>query len=87
MAVYKDTEEGVTVVYYHCKKTGRIFVIDVWLASKWKYSSKVAKRKRLIKNAYSIIRAKAGILPTVDSAEFKPVICGPLSQRLHDARS
>ena len=87
MAVYKDTEEGITIVYFHCKNSGRIFIIDTWLTHKWKYTGMAEKRKRLIKNSYNIIRASLGILPTGDPAEFKPVICGPVSQRLHDARS
>lgn len=87
MAVYKDVEEGVTIVYYHCKKTGRVFVIDTWLDEKWKFTSKAAKRRRLIKNSYDIIRAKAGILPTVDPVELLPFMGGPLSRRLNDART
>ena len=90
MAVYKDTEEGITIVYYHCKSSGRIFVIDVWLARKWKFTSKAEKRKKLIANTYKRIKAKHTpvLFQVIDPAEFfTSEEYGPLRQRLHDARS
>ena len=81
MPIHRDEEEGISIVYIQ-DKTGRLWIVDIYLRHRLHHPRNKRKKKRVISAGMKALRIKLGI---EDPSEI-PKVYGYLSQKIAEGR-